>query len=243
MTQTQAAQNPVTPTTSTAETVADILKHRVYNLLILDESGSMASIKQATISGFNETLQTIQHAEREYAGQQHFVAVVPFSTCRPLDRFDLQTTAALKLLDDQTYKPNCGTPLYDAIGFGITQLSQVIGQQGGTYNVLVTVLTDGEENSSKQYTGPQIKTMIDTLRPLGWLFTYMGANHDVEKTAATLSIQHKMAFTADADGVQRSLKKDSLSRLKLYAKMNLSQKLGKTLTDKDTDYFGEGDVN
>lgn len=65
MEQLTAAPHPVTPTPASPD------RHSVYNLIILDESGSMDSIKSATIGGFNETLQTIQHAETQYTDQQH----------------------------------------------------------------------------------------------------------------------------------------------------------------------------
>lgn len=244
MDQSTAAPHPVTPTPAPDRTAATPPpagsdKHSVYNLIILDESGSMGSIKSATIGGFNETLQTIQHAETQYTDQQHLVAFVPFSTIRPFGEFVLQTTDALTPLTGQTYQPNGGTPLYDAIGFSITQLSAAIGQRGGTYNVLVTILTDGEENSSRTYTRLQIKTMIETLKPLGWVFTYMGANHDVERAADDLAISHKMAFQASSVGVTEQMNTSNLSRMKLYAKMDISRRAGKILTDAEADYFAD----
>jgi len=56
--------------------------------------------------------------------------------------------------------------------------------------VLVTIITDGEENSSKEFTGQMIKKMIDELKALGWVFTFIGANIDVEKVAAQISINN-----------------------------------------------------
>ncbi len=52
---------------------------KVYNLIILDESGSMASIEQATISGFNEVVQTIKGIEKKFPEQQHFISLVSFN--------------------------------------------------------------------------------------------------------------------------------------------------------------------
>lgn len=245
MTQTTAAQNPVTPTSplgnSTAHEPAPSGKHRIYNLIILDESGSMQSIKKATIDGFNETLQTIQHAEREHTDQQHFVALVPFNTCRPPVQFDLRSTATLPLLTGESYQPDCGTPLYDAIGFGISKLSDVIGRQGGTYNVLVTILTDGAENASVTYSGRQIKTMIETLKPLGWTFTYIGANHDVEQAAESLSIHSRMTFEANDAGLSSSMSKDKMSRLTYYRNIAESRSSGKPMPNPDADFFADED--
>lgn len=224
---------------SVAETAES---HYVYNLIILDESGSMESIKQATISGFNETLQTIQHGERLYPEQRHFVALVPFNSCRPFGNFDLRPASDLKLLDETTYRPGCSTPLYDAIGFGISELSKRISQQGGTYNVLVNILTDGYENASSTYSGAQIKTMIETLKPLGWTFTYLGANHDVEYVANNLSIHNRMSFMANMAHSQQMWEDEKKRKMRYMKKVDDARKSGKQLIDNEADYFGRDDT-
>ena len=56
------------------------MSQRVYNLIILDESGSMSIIEKQTISGFNETIQTISAAQRKHEGQRHFVSLVVFNS-------------------------------------------------------------------------------------------------------------------------------------------------------------------
>ena len=54
-------------------------KHKVFNLIILDESGSMESIKIATIRGFNEVVQTIKGVEIQFPEQEHFISLVSFN--------------------------------------------------------------------------------------------------------------------------------------------------------------------
>ena len=54
-------------------------KHQVHNLIILDESGSMNSVKKATIQGFNETVQTIKGIEKKYPEQEHFISLITFN--------------------------------------------------------------------------------------------------------------------------------------------------------------------
>lgn len=54
-------------------------KQKVFNLIILDESGSMQSIKSATISGFNEVVQTIKGMEMQFPEQEHFISLVTFN--------------------------------------------------------------------------------------------------------------------------------------------------------------------
>ena len=49
------------------------MKTRIFNLIILDESGSMYSIKHQAVTGVNETVQTIKSAQKQYENQEHFV--------------------------------------------------------------------------------------------------------------------------------------------------------------------------
>src|SRR5690606_6914756 len=85
----------------------------------------------------------------------------------------------LGLLDEETYQPGFSTPLYDAMGRGISRLKETM-LTNATYNVFVTVITDGEENASKSFSGAKIKEMIEDLKEKSWTFAYIGANHDVE---------------------------------------------------------------
>lgn len=79
------------------------------------------------------------------------------------------------------------------MGFSFIKLRQVL--EGKTdYDVLVTILTDGEENASKEYSGSSIKKLIDELKLNRWTFTYIGTDHDVEKFAASISITNSMYF-------------------------------------------------
>jgi hypothetical protein len=54
-------------------------KQQVHNLIILDESGSMASIQETTIQGFNEIVQTIKGIEKQYPDQEHFISLISFN--------------------------------------------------------------------------------------------------------------------------------------------------------------------
>jgi len=54
-------------------------RHKVYNLIVLDESGSMEEIKNETISGFNEIVQTVKGAEQDFPEQEHFISFITFN--------------------------------------------------------------------------------------------------------------------------------------------------------------------
>lgn len=74
-------------------------KTKVYNLLVVDESGSMDIIKQQTINGCNETLQTIQAAQEKYPEQSHLVTMVFFNSCETKTVVDCLPISRAKLLD------------------------------------------------------------------------------------------------------------------------------------------------
>ncbi|HRI28100.1 MAG TPA: hypothetical protein PK715_08610, partial [Chitinophagales bacterium] len=74
-------------------------KHQVYNLIVLDESGSMQSIKNATISGFNEVVQTIKGAGQNFPEQEHFVSLITFNGLGIKTLLDKQPVTSLNELN------------------------------------------------------------------------------------------------------------------------------------------------
>jgi predicted outer membrane lipoprotein len=85
--------------------------------------------------------------------------------------------------------------------------------------VLVTVVTDGYENASREYSSKAIKALVDQLKAQGWVFAYIGANHDVEVVAASLSITNTMCFETTDDGVKKMSERLSNSRACWYDKV------------------------
>ena len=80
-------------------------------------------------------------------------------------------------------------------------------------NVLVTVITDGEENSSQEWTLKMIRTMIEKLKKQHWTFTLIGTdNLDVETMAHSFAIDEHMEFTEDAEGTKRMFERERRSR-------------------------------
>ncbi|MDY0102985.1 MAG: hypothetical protein RBS07_08580 [Lentimicrobium sp.] len=206
---------------------------KVYNLIILDESGSMDSIKNATIGGFNELVQTIKGIEKQYPEQAHFISFVTFNGFGIKTHLDKQAVINLSEIDGKSYQPNSMTPLYDAIGLSVLKLRvDLAGQEN--VSVLVTILTDGEENASKEFTGAQIKSIIDEQKALGWTFTYIGANQDVEKVAATISITNTMCFNANETDVKEMFAKEKSARFHYSEKIRNKQ-------DLREDFYAEND--
>ena len=189
---------------------------KIFNLIILDASGSMNRIKEEAIDNVNETIQTIREAQRKHSEQQHFVTIVTFNdTVKTI--CDCVSVDEVKEFDDETYQPNCFTALYDAMGFSLTALRSKV-EEGD--RVLVTVVTDGLENASREYTSSAIKALVDELKEKGWVFAYLGANHDVEAVASSISITNVMEFKATPSGTRDMTRTMNRSRNMLYCMMS-----------------------
>lgn len=186
-------------------------KHQVHNLIILDESGSMQGIKRTIIEGFNEIVQTIKGIEKEYPEQEHFISLVTFNGLALKPIHFIEPVCNLGIIDESRYSPDASTPLFDAMGYSLNRLKAIIGN-ATDYNVLVTILTDGEENASREYDGIAIKKLIEELKLNRWTFTYIGTEHDVEKVAASFSITNTMTFSKSHAAMKRMFEKDKFAR-------------------------------
>lgn len=192
------------------------MKTRIFNLIILDESGSMLSIKNEAINNVNESLQTILKAQKENPDQEHYVTFVSFNN-RHKTIWDRIPATEAKTITENDYNPSCSTALYDAMGFSLNELRPNVADND---RVLVTIVTDGMENASCEYNGNVIKILVDELKAKGWVFAYMGANHDVEAAAAHISITNIMKFQATAEGTSIMTNRSNNSRERLYRRMS-----------------------
>lgn len=208
-------------------------KRQIHNLIILDESGSMESIKSQVISGFNETVQTIKGSKKLFPEQEQFITVVSFNGLGNKLLHYNDEVKNLKQLNDHLYNPDAMTPLFDAIGFAINKMKKVLKHQKDS-NVLVTIFTDGEENASREYTGNQVKTMIEKLKNENWTFTYIGTDHDVEKIAINLSITNTLSFEKNSEGISEMFVKERNARNNYYKKVSSNK-------DTKSNYFDEVD--
>ena len=116
-------------------------------------------------------------------------------------------------LNGETYQPNCCTALYDAMGKSLSILRKKVAADD---KVLVTIVTDGCENASYEYSGAAIKALVDELKAAGWVFAYIGANHNVEAFAAQISITNVMQFHADSVGTQMMSQRTNDARTRMY---------------------------
>ena len=175
-------------------------KTRVYNVIILDKSGSMSSIARQAIDGVNETIQSIKRNQEKYPEQEHVLTLVAFCGCEIKKIYNECPIGEVAPITSSHYRPCCMTPLYDAIGNTITQVHRI---KSDNDIASVTIITDGYENASREFSKKAIKSLIVAYKNEGWLFAYIGADHDVEAVAFSLAIDNHLTFEKTAMGTSR----------------------------------------
>lgn len=148
---------------------------------LLDETGSMASVRDATISGFNEYINGL----KSNAESARFT-LVTFSSKHTNTLYTGVPLKDAKPLNVDTYSPDGTTPLYDAIAWAVKATEEKIGNVKA--DVLFVVMTDGEENASKQYNRQQIFDLIKKKEAEGWTFAFLGANQDSWETGRSIGV-------------------------------------------------------
>lgn len=204
----------VAPVTSTTTPKTETLIQ-----FVLDETGSMSWCADATIASFNEYIgsqKTVNDGIKCLVGLTKFSEVGrsfyyaettknPNSIASTRSVFEAKDINEVPQLTRSSYTPNGGTNLYDAIGQTIARLDATVTD---AQNVLVVIMTDGEENSSREYNVNSIRKLIEDRQAKGWTFVYLGANQDAWKVGSTfgLSKGQTMAYsTSDMAGTMATL--------------------------------------
>lgn len=192
--------------------LVDSTETKIYNLIIIDESGSMSCIRQQAMNSVNETIQTIRAAQERNENQEHFVTLVTFNDTATIVN-DCAPINEIKELTAESYRPDCCTALYDAMGISLSALRKKVSKED---KVLVTIVTDGYENASKEYNLRAIKALVEELKAKGWVFAYLGANQDAEEVAFSMSIDNAMSWESTREGTARMSKRLNYSRSRWY---------------------------
>ena len=151
-------------------------------VIVLDRSGSMVTVKADTEGG----LKTFLEAQREAPGDT-IVSLYQFDT----DYEAVYENKALADVPDYVLEPRGGTALLDAIGRTIATVKSQIkarDKDDRPGEVILVILTDGEENSSREYTLQAVKDLIEKRRAKGWQVLFLGADQDAFTVAAGMGI-------------------------------------------------------
>ena len=151
--------------------------------VVLDRSGSMQAVRDATIEGFNGWLADIQGSAPE-----SITSVILFST-ESLRFYDRVMAKAIRPLTREDYRPDGFTALYDAVGEAVDALAATMTKPKKD-RALVVIITDGQENSSRQMNRETLRAKIAELEATGkWTFTYLSAHADAWNDAMNLGIR------------------------------------------------------
>ena len=183
---------------------------RIFNLLVVDESGSMSIIRRQALVGINETLATIQKMQKAHADLEQRVTLITFDSTHTNVFYDNVRASNANPLKAKDYNPCGATPLYDAIGMGIAKINALTTEDD---SVLVTIITDGEENCSEEYSLKMIKNLIEKLKKQNWTFTFIGTDDlDVENIALDMGIDNHLQFSEDEAGTKKMFARENRAR-------------------------------
>jgi uncharacterized protein YegL len=174
---------------------------------VLDKSGSMETIRSATISGFNEFKNDQARAEGTA-----LMTLTLFDT-----RFDTVATAVpvgnVLDLTSASYAPQGNTALYDAVGHTLRLTDEYVAKHHPD-QVLFVIMTDGEENSSREFSRDKIFALIeDRQRDAGYEFIYLGANQDSYLAGRAMGIRagRMLDYDATPDSARAMMQRTSMN--------------------------------
>ena len=225
-------------------------KTKVFDLILVDMSGSMEPLRTSVVESCNTLLDGLKESQKLFGGtQEHFVRLSFFTTGLDTNKikrmetaisngdnsqitklyeyyrngeFMLKNVCLWKKLEEvnslglKQYCPMGGTPLFDAIGTTVDQLRKNTDTMMSDYLVLVTIISDGLENSSTKYTSDKVSMMIEELSEKGWCFSYMGTDENVIQEALGLGIDSVYYFDHSDTGMMNAMRIDQNSRISTY---------------------------
>lgn len=221
------------------------LSHVVF---VLDESSSMASCWDQTIAGYNEYLKA-QKEDAEKTGIKTLVSLYKFNGYTVTTVFSQQDVADVTPLTKETYRPSGSTNLLDAIGGVMMNINALLlnKKKDDRESVIITILTDGEENTSRTFSNAAIKGMVEKAEGKNWGFMFLGANIDAFHTGAAMgfSSHNTMQFnTSSADATFRGASAMTSRMKSAYASgMNTEATYGATTFFADERAAAVGDAN
>ena len=172
-------------------------KQKTIYHLIVDKSGSMSDCIENTILGFNEQVIKINQLAKEFPNQEVSIGLTTFNE-EVHHLFFQKNPDAVERLAEKTYRPSGTTALLDAIGLSVQQLQKeaAISELRTATTVVVVIITDGHENSSRTFTFDQIRKQIRELEASEkWTFSFIGATLDAVDVAEELAINRKNSFS------------------------------------------------
>lgn len=149
---------------------------------------TMSGLEDDTIGGFNSMISK----QKKDDVDANVTAVVFSDNAKTI--YDRERLGNVREMTDKEYAPGGMTALMDAIGTTITKVEKYDGINEKNNKVLFVIITDGQENDSKEYTKDTIKRMIsDKQEKDGWEFVFLGANIDAASEAKSIGVKAENA--------------------------------------------------
>ena len=157
-------------------------KEKTHYVIVLDQSGSMDGIKNTVISSFNEQLHSLQKQSKEMDIE---VTLSVFNDTTTLLNLSSKIED-IKKLNNKNYQPDSLTALYDAIMITYNKMKHNINKND---HFVALVLTDGMENSSKEYDNKDVQRLIKKVEKRGGIFNFLCSDIDVNHYTESLDHQ------------------------------------------------------
>ena len=181
--------------------------------VVLDESGSMSSCWDTTINGFNEFLL----GQKTAKVGDGFLTLTKFSSPRLTTVFSNRPLNEVPNLDRKNYTPTGGTNLLDAIGKAINDVHEFLSsmKKKERPGVIITILTDGEENASRNFNNDQIKQMVKAAEDADWTFVFLGANIDAFAVGSTFGMSIHNSANYSTSNIYQTMASVSASTVRM----------------------------
>jgi len=162
-------------------------------ICVVDRSGSMHSIVNDAVGGYNSFVED----QKKIPGEAYLTLAIfddeyeIVYECKPLLEVEEAT--------EQTFMPRGTTALWDAVGMTLRSASKRIE----TERVIVVIITDGGENASTEFDAEKVKSIVKDCKDSGWEFLFLGANIDAfaESSNLGLAASQTVQYAANSRGV------------------------------------------
>lgn len=204
-------------------------------VFILDESGSMSGLEKDTVGGFNSFIDRQRNVEGEA-----LVSAVLFSVSSKV-LYDRTELSKIEPMTEAMYCPGGCTALLDAVGNAVNHIRTIhkyAREEDLPEKTVFVITTDGEENSSREFTYRKVKELIERQqKDCGWEFLFLGANIDAGEEAARIGIAPDQAVRYECDSAGTLLNFEVLGEA--MCSMREGKKLNRNWKRDIEKYYGE----
>ena len=196
--------------------------------LVVDRSGSMQAIRDDAEGGVNAFIQE----QAKHPGEA-LLTLVQFDT----EYEFVHRATPIKKVAPYILTPRGNTALLDAVGRAINESGERLAKMAEADRpglVVIVITTDGQENSSTEYSKAHVKELIERQQSqYNWQFTFLGANQDAFTEAGGLGINAACAANYAPDKVQAAWRATSANVGRMRKQRSAGQSVSNEFTDTE----------